>query len=400
MSLGIVLTTTTLLRITTTTTDVLHYAASYGDDAASSITIDAVAPGSISSATTTTIVGSPGAGKRIVKSITLRNASSSATVTTSIDLYDGSTARPLCPCRLGPGEALQYEAGTGWRVLMASGDPRPGVGTARAGRPFMVQKSCTVPEAAGYWYSTSKDAGIPGPWAPGAPGVNGRVTDGTTTTDAGCIPWANATSGYVTSLDLLSGSNSIAGGAMLVDVVWVNSGLVVTTTTAQAITTPTLPARDVNGSTNGEGFGIALLFVAASTNAGAISNATVNYTDSDGNARVATLSAVIPTVIPATPVIGTVVPFLQPAGSRGVRSIQSITLGTSLATGTISLLIYREVAAVPFSAVNTGTLAIGGQSNAVGPRCYDGSCLLLWLSLNAATASGPQIRGAVVERVQ
>lgn len=247
---------------------------------------------------------------------------------------------------------------------------------------------------------------MPGAWAPGTPGLNGRTTDGTTTTDGGCIPWANATSGYANTLDNLAGSGTIAGMAMLVDIVWINTGLTVTTTTLQAITTGTLPARDVNGSSNGEGYGLALLFTAATTNAAAISNTTVNYTNSDGTTgRVATLSA-LPMLIPATPVIGTVVPFKLAAGDRGVSAITNasgggITLGTSLVTGSVSLVIYRLVAVLPFPATNVGQTSIGGSPSAltVGPRCYDGSCILPWLSLNAGTASNPSIWGNVVERL-
>jgi hypothetical protein len=351
-------------------------------------------------------VGSPGAGKRIVKSLTLRNTSTTVTVATSVDLWDGTTARPLCPCRLGPGESLQYEAGAGWMILQADGSPRPASGTVRAGRPFMILKAGTAPEAAGNWYSMHKDAGQPGAWAPGTPGLNGRTTNGTTTTDGGCIPWANATSGYANTLDNLAGSSTIAGMAMLVDIVWINTGAVVTTTTLQAITTGTLPARDANGSSNGEGYGLALLFTAASTNAAAISNCTVNYTNSDGTTgRVATLSA-LPMLIPATPVIGTVVPFRLADGDRGVRAITNasgggLTLGTSLVTGSVSLVIYRMLAIVPFPATNVGQTAIGGAGGVLtaGPRCYDGTCALLWLSLNAGTASNPTVWGNVVERL-
>jgi hypothetical protein len=39
---------------------------------------------------------------------------------------------------------------------------------------------------------------------------------------------------------------------MLIDLLWVNTGLVVTTTTAQAITPVALPARDAAGTTNGD----------------------------------------------------------------------------------------------------------------------------------------------------
>jgi hypothetical protein len=100
------------------------------------------------------------------------------------------------------------------------------------------------------------------------------------------------------------------------------------------------------------------------------------------------------------------VPFRLQAGDRGVRAITGasgggITLGTSLVTGSVSLVIYRLLAMVPFPTVNVGQTAIGGAGGALtaGPRCYDGTCGLLWLSLNAGTASNPTVWGSVVERV-
>ena len=45
----------------------------------------------------------------------------------------------------------------------------------------------TPHEAAGQYYCFAKDAGAPGAWSPGTPGVNGRNTNGTLSADAGCI---------------------------------------------------------------------------------------------------------------------------------------------------------------------------------------------------------------------
>jgi hypothetical protein len=169
------------------------------------------------------------------------------------------------------------------------------------------------------------------------------------------------------------------------DVLWVNSGIVVTTTTAQSITTPTLPARDVNGTTNGEGCMIAILCTAAVGLAAVASNATVSYTNSDGTAgRTATLSAIVGSQAPATPVIGTIIWFNLAAGDKGVRSIQSITLGTTWVSGTISLMITRDIATIGTTIPNVSAQKIIGTP---GIRLYNGTCMLHCIIASATTAT-------------
>jgi hypothetical protein len=75
--------------------------------------------------------------------------------------------------------------------------------------------------------------------------LNGRATGGTTTADNGCLKIPNPSSGsnYITGFSV---SATTACVPMLLDVLWVNTGLVVTTTTAQAITPVSLPSRDAN----------------------------------------------------------------------------------------------------------------------------------------------------------
>jgi len=169
------------------------------------------------------------------------------------------------------------------------------------------------------------------------------------------------------------------------DCLWVNTGLVVTTTTAQAFTTPTLPARDINGTTNGEGCMIGMIFTAASTNVATISNSTVSYTNSDGTAgRTATLTALAGGQIPISPVIGTLVWFSLQAGDKGVRSIQSVTLGTTLGAGSISMIIARDVASIGNTTVNVPAARI---ISAPGVRLYNGTCLLHCIQASATTAT-------------
>jgi len=178
--------------------------------------------------------------------------------------------------------------------------------------------------------------------------------------------------------------------------VWVNTGIVVTTTTAQAITTPTFPARDLNGSTDGEGYVIGLYFTAASTNAAAIANSTVTYTNSAGTgSRTATLTAVAGDQIPPTPVIGTTVWFGLQAGDKGVRSIQSITLGTSLVTGSVSLIVARPM---QMASSQTNNVAVANKYPDPGTRLYTGTCLLPFTKNTAANTTTIAGHIVVIER--
>jgi hypothetical protein len=282
-----------------------------------------------------------------------------------------------------PGENMIFGEEGRWVHRDANGAEYPPAGKgAYDGYTIPFMKSSTAADAVGFWYCTSKDTGFPGAWAPGTPGLNGRVTDGTAAPDAGCVPIKNPAVGanYLTELMM---SNSTSHYNLFFDVLWVNSGLVVTTTTAQAITTPTLPARDVNGTTNGEGCMIGMLFTAAATNAAVIQNSTVSYTNSDGVAgHTAVLTALAGGYIPATPTVGTLVWFSLQAGDKGVRSIESVTLGTSLVTGSISMIIARDCASIGTTIINipaTRTLS------SPGVRLYNSTCMLHCILASATT---------------
>lgn len=340
----------------------------------------------ISTATTTTIVPSPSAGvTRNLKGLYITNDSTGTSCNVSVEHFDGTNQVELIEFILLPGENLGYREDGSWvhRDKQGAEYPPAGLG-AYTGNAFPFMKTGTAADVAGCWYCTAKDAGFPGAWSPGTPGINGRVTDGTTSTDNGCIPIKNPSVGanYLTEIQMASSVNHTH---LLFDCLWVNSGIVVTTTTAQAITTPSLPARDINGTTNGEGCMIGLLVTTANTNAAAIANTTVSYTNSDGVAgRTATLSAIAGSQIPATPVIGTIVWFNLAAGDKGVQSIQSITLGTSLGAGAVSLMIARDVAMIGTTIPNVSAQKIIG---APGIRLYNGTCMLHCVMASATTAT-------------
>lgn len=340
----------------------------------------------ISTATTTTVVPAPSPGTtRNLKGLYITNDSAGTSCSVAVEHFDGTNQVELIQFILLPGENLGYREDGSWVHRDAQGAEYPPAGLgAYGGFPVGFMKSGTASDAAGYWYCTSKDAGFPGAWAPGTPGINGRVTDGTTASDAGCIPIKNPSVGgnYLTELQM---GASVNHSHLFFDVLWVNSGIAVATTTAQAITSPTLPARDINGTTNGEGCMIALLVTTANTNAAVITNTTVSYTNSDGVAgRTATLSAIVGSQIPATPVVGTLIWFNLAAGDKGVSSIQSITLGTSLVAGAVSLMITRDIATIGTTIPNVTAQKIIGMP---GIRLYNGTCMLHCALTSATTAT-------------
>lgn len=351
----------------------------------------------ITTATTTNIVPSPGAStSRNLKGLYVTNNSTGTNCDVAVQHFDGTNTVELIEFVLLPGENLAYREDGSWvhRDSQGAEYPASGLGNYN-GKLIPFMKTTTAAKAAGNWYCSSKDVGYPGAWAPGTPGVNGRITDGTASPDYGCIPITNAASGsnYLTALDVQASVNHTHD---FFDCLWVNSGLVVTTTTAQTIVTPTLPARDINGTTNGEGCGIALLFVAAATNAAAISNTTVSYTNSKGVAgRTATLTTAVGSAIPATPVIGTMIWFALAAGDTGVKSIESITLGTSLVTGTISLMITRDICTIGTTIVNVAAAKTIGSP---GIKLFNGTCLLHNIMASATTATFISGSLAVMEK--
>jgi len=376
--------TSDIIRVVTSQAAQIEVHASYVDWNGSAITPGRTNTPHITTATTTTVVAAPGASvQRNVKHLNITNDHASASCGVTVEHFDGTTAIELMAFTLLPGENMIFGEEGRWAHRDANGAEYPAAGLgAYNGYSVPFMKLGTAAEAVGFWYCTSKDAGFPGAWAPGTPGINGRVTDGTAAGDAGCIPIKNPAVGANFLTELIMGT-SVIHSNLFFDVLWVNSGINVTTTTAQAIVTPTLPARDVNGVTNGEGCMIGLLFVAAATNAAAIANSTVSYTNSDGVAgRTATLANGNGAQIPATPVIGTIVWFFMQAGDKGVRSIESITLGTSLVTGTVSLLIARDIASI-------GTFIANAQvQRALSPpgvRLYNNTCMLHCTLASATT---------------
>lgn len=376
--------TTKIIELTTSSTADTDWVVSWVDATTTAFT-PGDAHGTVNTATTTTIVAAPAAStQRGVKSISVFNRHATTTNTVTIKKDVSGTEYHLFKAVLMAGESLQWNDGSEWCVYDATGDKKVNspVNVGVTGRVIPINKVGTATEGTAYWYSFGKDAGFTGAWSPGTPGLNGRATDGTTAADNGSLTlWTPTGSLYITET---AATTTTLCTIMLADVVWVNTGLVVTTTTAQAITSPTFPARDLNGSTDGEGYVIGLLTTTANTNAAAITNSTVSYTNSAGTAgRTATLLAVAGDQIPPTPVIGNVVWFQLAAGDKGVRSIQSVTLGTSLTAGAVSLIVARPLTVLSCTQVNVATPR---NYSDPGIRLYTGSVIIPFIKNTSSSA--------------
>lgn len=378
--------TTHTLELISSSTSALNYTISWADITTTDFTPGST-DGAITTATTTTVLAAPAAStQRQVKFISVANkGASTQTITLQKDV-SGTNYVILPSVSLLADQTLQYIDGEGFTIRNASGIAI--VSNATPSAPLSklnpLVKSATANEAASVRYSYYKDLTLPGVFAPGTPGVSGRVTSGTAAADAGCIPIWTPSSGSLYMTGNNYGAGFTQGVIVTSDWLWINTGLVVTTTTAQSVASVTLPARDLDGSTNGKGVYAAILVTTATTNAGAITNMTLDYTNSAGTTtRTGTITS-----FPATAVAGTIVAFELQAGDEGIRTIDNITLGTSLVTGAISLILFRTIAITSCNSINIGAINQTIMPPSSGIKLYNDSCLIMsnLLGISAAAA--------------
>jgi hypothetical protein len=235
-------------------------------------------------------------------------------------------------------------------------------------------KAAFTGEAVGERFCPLFTAGFPGAGAAPGNSINGTALTSLT----GSIPIPSAVSGdYIELAGFDVTQAASVGGVWLVDFLWWNDTIAETTTTGQSITHPGLPARDRSASANGDGVFAAILVSTATTNGSPVTNTTITYTDSNGG----TPNTGTITSFPATAVAGTFVPFNLAAGDTGIRTIQTLTLGTSYGGGTIHLVMYRPIAYIPLTAANIGNSMTPGTLK----RIWDSSCLTLVYELTGTS---------------
>lgn len=239
-------------------------------------------------------------------------------------------------------------------------------GTLTAGRPF----------------SPFYLAGIPGAAVAPTPGIAGAAL----TAYAGQIPIPAASAN--THLARASfASSAQAGNIIVYDRLWHNSGIVVTTITAQTINSVAWPARDKNGAVSGAGVYIGME-VSTVMGAGA-SVISISYTNSAGTAG-RTGTAV--DVYAATAAAGSFFRFALQAGDVGVQSVQTFTSTVSMTSGVVHLVAYRVLASIELTAAG-----INGVIDPVTggiPREYDTTVpSILYLPQTTTTT---QLAGSVI----
>lgn len=231
-------------------------------------------------------------------------------------------------------------------------------------------------EAVGLQHSTFYNGGFPGAATAPSPGLSGASI----TSYPGQIPFPATVPGKDIYLARMEANQAGGCGMMtLADRIWHNSGISVTTTTAQTINSTPWPSRDRNGTTDGVGVQIGIEVSSATTNAAAVTNTVMSYTSSDGIAgRTATIAS-----FPATAVAGTFIPFVIQAGDLGVRSIQSFNPGTSYGGGAIHIVAFNEIVGI-----GTPTANVGYQQDAwaIGmPKMQSGTVPFMLYLISATT---------------
>lgn len=210
--------------------------------------------------------------------------------------------------------------------------------------PKPYYKALSGALVAGRPFSPFYAAGIPGAAVAPSPGMSGAAL----TSYAGQIPFPSIAAGK-RYLSRFAGQATIAGTLLLCDRLWHNSGITITSATAQTVNSATWPARDSNGSINGEDILIGLE-VRGATGAGT-PTLTLSYTNSAGTSG-RTATNAVSTV--ASSLTGSFYPFSLAAGDVGVQSIQTYTQSATWTSGTVHLVAYRVLAALEISNANTG----------------------------------------------
>jgi len=190
-------------------------------------------------------------------------------------------------------------------------------------------------QVVGRLWSPFYSAGYPGAAVAPTPSIAGAAL----TTYAGQLTFVNGAADQY--LARFSAGCTATGVMYLCDRLWHNSGIAVTTTTAQTVNSVAWPARDLNASTNGVGVRIGLE-VSTATGAGA-SVHSISYTDEVGTAGLTGSPRV---AYAASSIAGAFYDYTLVAGDTGVRSVQTFTSTVSMTSGTVHLVAYRVLARV------------------------------------------------------
>lgn len=251
-----------------------------------------------------------------------------------------------------------------------------GVNDALPGQAFAWQKvnGSTVSST---WLSQWTGTGAPGTGVAPSSGLSGDVPTKATT---GAPNFVNPASGNTYLGRLATNANAVSTQGSLFavyDRLWHNSGINVTSTSPQTITSTALTRPDANGAR------VEAWWETYAAMGSGTPTVTLAYTDQDNNAETTGTSGALATTMD----LGRCGQFRLAAGDTGVRSIQTWTASATFTSGTIGLVLRRMLTAVgPVGPAPASYDALG-----LGlPRVYDDACLevlCFCLSANTPVAS-------------
>lgn len=244
--------------------------------------------------------------------------------------------------------------------------------------PQFFAKTTGPSTASGRYISYWGIGGIPGAGSYDTT-LAGVALSSTSSLVSGQIPYYNATATKQMHLARVAGLSNNGGIMLICDRLWHNGGMSITSTSSQTINSATWPARDNNGSINGEGILIGVE-VSATTGSGT-PTITLGYTNSAGTSgRTATNQLATSATVGA----GHFYPIGLQAGDLGVRSIQSLTLSATWTTGTINLVAYRVLSVLEQPVSNLG-VSLDALTGGL-PKLYNGTVPFVVFLSNSGTA--------------
>lgn len=187
-------------------------------------------------------------------------------------------------------------------------------------------------------------AGLPAAGVVNTTTIGGVVCSSSTT---GALYYTNPDAGKEKKIFNINLNCEVPSYYLLVDRLWecsvttAGTAFDITSSATQTINSVTWPARDINGSTNGEG-----IYIAAVSNGGwssGVVDINISYTNSSG---VSGRSGINTTTFSGNPTNATTSFISLDAGDTGVRSVQSLTLtfGSPVpTTGTFHLIAVRPI---------------------------------------------------------
>lgn len=241
-------------------------------------------------------------------------------------------------------------------------------------------KASSAPEAAGVWHSIWTGAGYP------AAGANPATTPGTQyNSTAGGIVFADQATDtkHIVTLSAVANQNCTL---MIYDRLVGVSGISVASTGAKTINSSALLRYT---GTNSNGVQCWLEVTTATSTTAPVVNMS-SYTDQDGNTANSGGNYTFPAAATNTECL--LGPLPLAAGDVGLRSLETLNVGTAGASGVVNVVLLRPLLLMPLIANQANSMDYVLQNTSL-PRVFDGATL--GLAFLASGTTSTQIWGSL-----